>query len=776
MKKLIAFVLLCFTLCATLMLGAGAISKNDHGYYDYDSNGTVDFTDAIKVLHDILNNPESDASMLRALGVIQGSVAATKVAATVTSIDIESGIATVSTEFCENVTLPLSMLGIPADAKEADYNGIPAVLSVHGSASKFFKNYDGSGKGIYLVSANERFSGTPTNNISKLYAIDELNKNAANGSHKDDNYKSAMLEGNYRENVVLNSTVNSYSRYDNGWYPRVKKVNDDLYLLVYMYGQFGVHLYYVTSTDGLNWNAPQVLWNQAHYPAFTYEDGPLVGTEDKYASVNPDFCVLEDGTILCVYAVRPAKGYKYYPDLSGLFMKRGTPDADGSIIWSDETKIYTGQVWEPSVILRSDGQVQVYFTQVAPDIVEFGYDEAHRSTETGLIVSNDQGNTWIPNIQAGDQNFYRATTVFREYVGDLINQNTGEMRPHYSGQMPVATELYNGKLLVATEIRNIPENGKSQGFRISYGISQSGGSWKELAVGEESDYINLTTGTATSSPYVDRFPSGEIYLTYNYWHNGQDYLVGRLGKPDGSEFGDYFYNAGDSDGIWGSCDVMDSHKVATAMQDVVSEKQVTNDDGTTETEYTYGINIYYHYLNHRINAKETSVILDGYINEWERNSDALFVGSETQAQATVQVAHDKDNVYFLITRHDKCLTSKDTFKMHIAADDSSYYTVTFKIDGKYLVTLTKNGTTTDVASGSTSFVKRFGTVDINTNTDQGALIEIAVPKSEIGLLGKTSFKTTIALENKDNSTVITEDTLDGTDMTSTANWIEVVLD
>ncbi|MBQ4557347.1 MAG: exo-alpha-sialidase [Clostridia bacterium] len=756
MKKLLIAVLLF----AILTVSTFAADKNAFGYYDYDGNGTVEFTDAITILSDMINGTADDASLLRVMHVMQGAVAGTKLAATVTSVDTANGTATVSTEYFENITIPLSMLGLGNNISAADYNGVPAVITVHAPASKFFASYNGDGKGIYLVQVNETFSGTPVNAVSKLYTIDELNKNATNGSHASDNYKSASLELNFRENVTLNSAVNGYTRYDNGWYPRVAKVNDNFYVMTYMYGQFGVHLYYVTSSDGINWNAPQVLWNQAHYPAFTYEDGPLAGTSDKLASVNPDICVLDDGTILCVYAVRPAKGYRYYPDLSGLFMKRGTPHSDGTITWSDEFKIYTGQVWEPSILKLSSGEIHVYFTQVAPDIVQYGYDENHRSTETGLIISKDNFATWTPNIQAGDTNYYRATTVYREYVGDK------DGRPHYSGQMPVATELYNGKLFLAVEIRQL--NGA---FRVSTAVSNSVGAWKSLAIGEEGTYTKLTS-TPISSPFVDRFPSGEVYLTYNYWHSGQDYLIGRLGKPDGSAFNNYFYNAGDSEGIWGSCRVVDSHKAITAMQDIVSTTTETADDGTQTTVNTYGINLYHHYLNHRINAKETSVILDGFINEWERNSDALFVGSETQAQATMQVAHDRDNVYFLVTRLDKCLTSKDAVKINVADGSTNYYTISINPKGAYTVTHSVNG---DIASGTATAAKRFGTVDINTNVDQGVYIEFAIPKSQIGVSG-TSFKVMPALTNKDASSTVTEDTLTGAVMTSTANWIEVVLD
>ncbi len=757
MKKLLTISSILALLCATLALGAFA-AKTDYGYYDYDGNGTVEFADAMGALTDALNG--GDVSLLRVMHTLKGAVASTKLAATVTSIDKNAGIATVSTEYFENITIPLSMLGLDKSVSAADYNGVPAVISLHAPASKFADNYKGGGEGVYLIDVNKTFEGTPQNAVSKLYTIDELNKTAVNGSHASDNYKTASLELNFRNNVVLTSAKTTYTRYDNAWYPRIKKINDNLYLLVYMYSQYGQHLYYVTSTDGVNWNAPKVLWNSANYEAFTYTSGTLSGTSDRYHAMNPDACVLDDGTIICVYAVRAVKGYRHYPDYSGLFIKKGTPTASGDITWSEEEKIYTGQVWEPSIMQRSDGQVHVYFTQVAPDIVQYGYDEDHRSTETGLIVSNDRGNTWTPNIQAGNTNYYRATTIFREYVGYK------DGRKHYNGQMPVTTELYNGKLLVATEIKQL--NGS---FRISYGISNANGEWKKLAVGEESTYTKLDV-PPTSSPYVDRFTSGEIYLTYNYWHNGADHLIGRIGKPDGSEFNSFFYNAPDSTGIWGACDVMDSHKAATVSQDLVST--TTADDGTVTN--IYGLNIFYHYLNHRINAKETSVILDGFINEWERNSDALFVGSETQAQSTVQVAHDRDNLYLLITRLDKFLTNKDSFSLNIAAGSSSYYTVTVTVKGAYTITYTSGGTTTNVSSGDTAAIKRFGTVDINTNVDQGIFMEVAIPKANVGLSGKTSFKTIPTLTNKDTSSTVTTDTIDGASMSSTTYWIEVVLD
>ncbi|MBQ8836158.1 MAG: hypothetical protein IJ002_01455 [Clostridia bacterium] len=768
MKKLLGYLLLCTVICSALILGSFAVERTDYGYYDYNGDGEVGLADALSILRNILSGADTESTIIRAMHVTQGAVAGVKVAATVNSIDTNALTATVSTEYRENFTVPLSLFGLDKSANEENYNGVPATLTVHSPASKFFANYANDAKGIYLAQINQQYTGTPINAVATLYDMDALNTNVVDGSHLDDDYATAYLELNYREKVALSSATTTYTRYDNSWYPRIKKVNDNLYLLLWMYSQYGQHLYYATSTDGVTWGAPDVLWNSKSHP-ITYEGGTLDGTSDYLHAVNADACVLDDGSVLCVFAVRGPKGYKLseYADYCGLYMVRGTVDESNGFKWDTDniTKIYTGQVWEPSVLQRSDGQIHVYFTQVAPDIVEYGYDESHRSTDTGLIFSNNNGDTWTPSIEEGDDGYYRALTIYREYVG---NDGT---RNHYNGQMPVCVELTTGKILVAVEIKQL--NGY---FRVSYALSEKNGEWTDLG-GAKSDgtykegtYTKLTS-IPNSSPYVDRFPSGEVFLTHNFGSK----LVARLGAPDGSSFSDYFECAPECLGIWGACDVVDSHKVAVAMQNEVSTTE-TDDDGNETTAYTNEIRLYYYYLNHRINAKEISVVLDGYTNEWTNNTDALFVGSDTQAQSTVQVAHDKDNVYFLVSRLDKYLTTKDTTILYIADGDTNYYTVTFKADGKYTVTHTNGDTVTDVTVNGSSFVKRFGTLNINTNIDTGVYYEFAVPKSEIGAVGASSLKVLLALENKDTSTTVTTDTLMKTDMTSTENWIEVVLE
>ena len=621
------------------------------------------------------------------------------------------------------------------------------------------KNKDGGDDIAHKLIADGLFTMDKYNEVAtaaaaeletKLLAINELEQKSEDGDHKDDDFRSASLEINFRENVVLDAATTTYSRYSKAYYPRVKKVNDNLYLLLYMYNELGPHLYYATSKDGINWNAPEVLYNEANH-RFTHTYGQLEGQNDSYWAVNADACILDDGTVFCVYARRTSSGYRYYPELCGLYMTIGTPDDKGGITWSEAKRIYTGQVWEPGVLKRSDGQIQVYFTHVGPDIVKYGYNETHRSTGTAMIVSNDNGATWTPDIQPGDTNYYRAYTVYQEYVGDLLDQYSGVERPHFNGQMPVPVELYNGKTLLAVEVRQL--DGR---FRVSYAVSGDNGYWKELAEGEEGDYTKLTI-PPNSSPYVDRFLSGEVYLTHNYGGN----LRGRLGAPDGSEFGNVFENAPGATGIWGSCVVVDTHRAITAMQ--------TSADGVK------GINLYYSYLNHRINSPKTSVSVDGYTNDWEGNNDALFLGSESQAQVTLRTAHDDENLYFLISRLDYYLTDGDTVTVCVGAGATADYRITVNLAGEVTMDYYSNGAKKNSVKLGNAAVKLFGTLNNNEDKDDGAVIEMAVPKSLVGLAGKTEYPVRLELANQDGMGSVS-DTFHGASVFSTKLWPKVVLD
>ena len=588
--------------------------------------------------------------------------------------------------------------------------------------------------------------------------IAELNTKGEDGDHADDDFNTASVEADFRTKTELTVAKTGQTRYQNAWYPRVKKVRDDLYLLLYHYGELGLHMYYATSRDGVNWNTPQVLYRgQDHM--FTYTepakngDTSLVGKTQNYAAVNPDAVVLENGEILCVFAERAPSGYRIYADLCGLFLLRGKVTASGGIQWSKPTKIYTGTNWEPFIMQRDDGQIEIYFSSSVTYIAKYGFDKAKRSSGTGLIVSKDGGHTWTPDVQAGDKNYYRPTVVYQQAIGEKKTPN-GETAMYFSGQMPSVVQLYNGKSMIAVEVHSL--NNK---YTISLATSEAGGNWKDLGITEEGPSTMMKDVFTGAAPYLARFESGEVYLTYT-----SKGLKGRMAKADGTAVSSKEFTAvPGAAGSWGSTEIVDSHAVLSTAPVVNGDKR--------------GVKIVRSYLNHRINAPKTAVTVDGYTNDWDNieNTDALFVGSESQAQITLRAAHDDENVYFLVSRLDDFMTSSDAVMVCIGAGETADYRVVVGVDGSVSIDHYSAGAKHSSITGGTAVVKVLGTLNNNEDTDEGCVYEIAVPKSAVGLTGAKSFKVRPVLTNKDSNNVIL-DTLTGVTAYSTALWPDIVLD
>ncbi len=605
----------------------------------------------------------------------------------------------------------------------------------------------------------------PENPETKLVTIDKLVQNSENGDHKDDDIATASLEINFRETVKLDAATTGESRYDNAWYPRIKQVKDDLFVLFWMYGQFGRHLYVAYSNDGKEWTSPEVFWAADNSKKFTHSSGPLAGQEDQMLAVNADACVLDNGDILCVYAVRPSSGYgyAYYAEMNGVFMRRGTVGADNKVSWSEEVQLTKGQVWEPFIYQREDGQVEVYWSCAIAYIDIYGMDKEKRSTCTSMIVSNDNGYTWTPEIVK--ENHYVGKRVYQEVVGEKvpygINEDGTPMYteavPYFGGQMPSVTQLYNGKALLAVEVQEIKDNTGGD-FHISLARSDENGDWKHLDLLESKteDAIVDPFSHDGASPYLARFESGEVVLTY-----GSGGLNAKMVNADGTKIDSKsFVMVPDAKGSWGSTEMLDSHKIAA-----------TN----VKTGDKRSIHITYSYLNHRTNAPKMAVSVDGYTNEWENNTDAYFVGSETQAQMTVRTAHDNNNVYFLISRADMYITEGDTVSISIGSSQTSYYRVNVDINGTVDIETLTNGSVKGNVAGGNAVVKVLGTLGNNDDKDEGAVIELCVPKALVGLNGAASFKICPSLSNQDGIGSTT-DTLTGTSLFSTNRWPSVVLD
>ena len=76
-------------------------------------------------------------------------------------------------------------------------------------------------------------------------------------------------------------------------------------------------------------------------------------------------------------------------------------------------------------------------------------------------------------------------------------------------------------------------------------------------------------------------------------------------------------------------------------------------------------------LNHRINASGMTPVIDADNSDWSAVSDALFIGSVSTTQAVFRFAYDAENVYCLVERLDKDLTTDDSMELIFQGGDAT---------------------------------------------------------------------------------------------------------
>ena len=612
-------------------------------------------------------------------------------------------------------------------------------------------------KGVFTAETYDKVAGVvapavPANPETKLYTIGELNRNATVGSHAADDITTASMESDYRQTYALNSGTMKHYRFDTAFYPRIKKIHDSLYVLFFMQGQTGPNLFWATSKDGVNWNTPEVLYNIADY-VFTYKDGEKAGTEDKIIAANADAVLLKNGELLCVYCVRPGNGYQPYPGLSGIVVRRATITADDTLVWGEPQKVYSGQCWEPFVREREDGRIEIYWSSPVAYLDRYGYDDDMRSAGVLMVYSDDGGFTWTPEVKEDDKNHFEALRIFNQYLGEKVHTRQPDLGPlpYFGGQMPAVVTLLDGRALLAAEVRILDKS-----FTIATHISGANEEWTVH------DYLQPTEGSSPTDnfpgmgPYLVRFPSGEVLLSYT--RSRASYY--RMISPDGAVIDREAKAIVGSYGEWGGIEPVSAHEV-------INVQEQRADTATS-------IMLQHAYLNHRIVAARMAVTVDGYTNEWENSTDALFVGSETQAQIAVQVAHDSENLYFLVSRLDEYLTEGDTVTLNVGVGASNFYRIKVGLSGLQAVEYVEGGTTKQTVSGGKAVVTVFGTVEDAKDKDMGASMEISVPKAALGIAGATSVTLSPSLSNQDGVGAVS-DGIAGVSPFLTARWPKVTL-
>lgn len=582
----------------------------------------------------------------------------------------------------------------------------------------------------------------------EITPIDKLNTTTGEINDHADEWAYSQLESNFRRYVEVG---NDKLRIKNAIYPRIKKQAEDNYLMFYQDGQIGWNIYYSVSSDLVNWSLGFKLFNSVKID--------VDGIEDDKCYSTCDAIVLDNGDIMAVASFRSNKNFRKDNRFNGLAMRKSS---DGGKTWSEEKVIYTGSNWEPSLLQLPDGEIQVYFTHSAPKNqpqIEAGVPTSQivASSGTAIIRSRDYGETWDPYVTEPP---YAAWRVCQQYV------ETKNGIQVFTDQMPVAILLNNtNTIALATESKFT--SGTKETYYITMGYSDD--NWATaLGIDEEGPADKQENMYLGAAPYIRQFPSGETVLANN--RNSKFQM--RLGDSLARTFGDPIEPLRGT-GYWGSLELVGSHNMVGTM---AYAKKVNN---VNQNALMISQNI----LNHRIDAPQAGIRVDGKNADWADVTDAFFVGSETQAQAAVRPAKDDDNLYFLVETLDSVVTAKDGVEIYLgdwASEQLDSNTLKLKVGPSGLMEAGRfDGS--DFAALSDADMKAIkvkatvqGTLDNDDDEDTGYLVELAIPRSLLQISDQ-QLRCNIILRNQEKDGRVIEDKIGTVRWNVPSEWMPLTI-
>ncbi|MGC4940343.1 hypothetical protein [Kribbella sp. DT2] len=353
----------------------------------------------------------------------------------------------------------------------------------------------------------------------------------------------ALAAGRTRRAASLKLDSSTYLELDAAFlgtqtahYSRIKKLADGSFVLFYQSAQYAWNVLSTTSPDLKQWAQPKVLFASRKI---------LDGADDRcYATA--DGCVLDNGDLLVVSSFRANRGFSSNMLEDGLMLRRST---DNGRTWGPEQVIYVGANWEPFIHQTDTGEVQVYFTHIAPKVATQG---TTGSTGVAIIRSHDRGRSWTPDVR---QSPWAADRVAQQYTS-----TTDDGVKKFTDQMPSALQIgSNGRIALAMESHLANGN-----YMIS--LTHTTNNWPDkLGIDQSGPADRQNNLFLGAGPYLARFPSGESVLAYN---QGSRQWI-RVGDADARQFGaaETFLPG---TGYWGAIELAGPRRLVTTMANVRS--------------------------------------------------------------------------------------------------------------------------------------------------------------------------------------------------------------
>ena len=491
-------------------------------------------------------------------------------------------------------------------------------------------------------------------------------------------------------------------------YPRVSVLKDGTYFLTWQAAVGsnngnGHSTYYATSKDFVNWEYKGVLWKQRFVTN-------SLGKEDSHDFTNANHIVLSNGDLLVISSYRSVGSYY---KLDGWLDHGiiGKISKDNGETWGEEFHLFKGPNWEPHMIQLPSGEIHCYFAYPRPWISD-------ANSGTALVVSKDGGKTWEP--ERGEYPYFVMRSVY-----------WAEKKDQYlaSDQMPVGVLLNDSdQFAFAVEVVD-SWTASAQKHSISIVFSPEDGNWVHLpedhTVPADCKRIDdLDGGKDGIGPALAQFPSGETVLTYT--RNTNSRLMYRMGdhkarnwqkECETSPFPKY--------GGWSSETVADPHTL-------VMVNKYSQDGGR-------GIALAKFALNHDISATKRTPVVDASNSDWAVTDDALYLDAGETTYANVRSSSDSDNVYLLVEAHDKTISKRDKVTLvlsPLAPGDvvaNGALRLTIVPDGRSSISRYNSCKWSVIESTVAVKIALGGTIDDNSDEDEGYILELSIPKDELKL-------------------------------------------
>lgn len=406
------------------------------------------------------------------------------------------------------------------------------------------------------------------------------------------------------------------------YYPRIKKLKDGSFLMVFMNHKVGFDIFTRKSNDNGE------TWTDAVMVRQSYSAASSASRNDKMIFATPDFVELHDGSILLAYQWRYQKGYT---DLENTNRNCGIEimtSKDHGKTFSAPRIIYYGRCWEPSFLQLPSGEIQLYITDSNEVMNNLS------QPCVSLLRSYDNGITW--------QN--KEVTTFKD--GEVLSRTIDE-RGSYDG-MPSAqylsgdngiamtVEVWSSKYQVdVTPV--IVYSSLEKNWKYNDISREKGGPYSERKKQLHKSFRGF-------APYIEKLPSGEILVQSNGVYNREQGMWVFIGNNKADNFS---YASSPYDGYWGSIAYIGNNEVLSAGTFTYTV------DGKTHS----GIKMIKGKLNYPKLVNKEEIQLQSLVSFNERSNNYWFIGQGSPSSAYLDFGYNDSGFDFATYVFDRNLVA-----------------------------------------------------------------------------------------------------------------------